>query len=171
MLCARRDSVYKEIPGLDVYDEDRDAFSFRGDRRVLCHPPCRLFGRLSQFVRIDDAQAAREVALGLFCGAVLRGNGGVLEHPAHSRLFSLCGAPGPGFIVSVPQFWFGHRALKETWLWFVGVERRALPSMPFAFERYTGAGNGSEASVARMGRAERERTPPSLARWLVEAVS
>ena len=44
VLFARRDSVYKTLPGTDVYDADRDARTYDGDGPSLCHPPPAVHG-------------------------------------------------------------------------------------------------------------------------------
>lgn len=49
VLFARADSVYKTIPGCDVYDIDRDARKWQGGCQVVAHPPCRAWGRLRTF--------------------------------------------------------------------------------------------------------------------------
>ena len=46
VLFARADSVYKTLPGCDVYDIDRDALTFPGGNQVVAHPPCRAWGQL-----------------------------------------------------------------------------------------------------------------------------
>lgn len=49
ILFARSDSIYKTIPGVDVYDKERNALSFTGGCPVVAHPPCRGWGRLRKF--------------------------------------------------------------------------------------------------------------------------
>lgn len=176
VLCAARNSVYSRL-GCDTYDEARDAFSFNGGKPVIAHPPCRLFGRLSQFASGTDSEFCREIILGLWCVRWVQRCGGVLEHPEHSALFQYADLPTPGnsfgvgFTIEVPQFWFGHRALKRTWLYIVGKTKRQLPEMPFRLERYTGSGNGHNASVRLMCRTERKATPVGLAEWLIRVAT
>lgn len=55
VLFARADSIYKGLPGVDVYDADRDARTFPGGCPVVAHPPCRAWavsGRLRSPVRM-----------------------------------------------------------------------------------------------------------------------
>ena len=40
ILFARKDSVYKAMPGLDVYDFERDALTWPGGAPLIAHPPC-----------------------------------------------------------------------------------------------------------------------------------
>lgn len=177
-LFARADSVYKTMPGLDVYDMERDARSFGLDRPVIAHPPCRSWSRLRHFAkpRADEKDLAR------WALHVVRHCGGVLEHPSGSALFreGLLPKPGStdrdafgGWVLPVSQSWFGHRAEKRTWPYIVGAEPADLPPIPLRLgeaERTCGLWSGRDRSKARgeVSKAEREHTPPDFARWLVE---
>ena len=164
VLYARRTSVYKTMCA-DVYDEERDARSFHRSCPVVAHPPCRGWGRL----RGMSCHTPEELDLGRHAVRTVQRCGGVLEHPAHSRLWPACGLPDPGagpddhggWTLPVDQSWWGHRAPKATWLYIVGVSADDLPPIPFHLG--TAAGR-----VEAMGRAEREATPPAFARWLLE---
>lgn len=164
VLYARRDSFYKVI-GVDVWDADRDARRFDGEFPVVAHPPSRAWGKLAHFAKPlpGEKDMARHAV------SVVRRNGGVLEHPAHSRLWDDMSLPRPGqtpdefggYSVEIMQGSFGHRADKRTWLYLVRCEFPLLiPSAP-----------NPQRSVEMMGRAERERTPPELARLLVAVAS
>lgn len=111
---------------------------------------------------------ADEKALGLHAADMVRRWGGVLEHPADSKLWAAAGLPMPGgrdgfggFTLPVWQSWWGHRAPKASWLYVVGIEPSALPAIPMVLGDPGGR-------IENMGKAERERTPPALASWLVE---
>lgn len=162
VLCTRSDSVYLAL-GADCFDAGRDCRTYRGTRAVVAHPPCRAWGRLSHMAK----PRADEKDVGVWCLATVRMFGGVLEHPAHSRLFDLAGVrpgkrdAGGGYVVPVRQQWFGHPARKDTWLYVVGVEPGRLPRMPLVL------GEASR-TVESQSRADRERTPVDLARWLLE---
>ena len=177
VLCTRRKSVYEKIRGTECWSVERDAWLFGGAWRVIAHPPCRLWGRLSQFCVGSEVEFCREIALGLWCARWVGVCGGVLEQPAGSRLFKYAGLPypggaGPGFTICVPQRWWGHRSRKETWLWFSGGRPSDLPVVPFRLEPGVGvgSGNGLSGSVRRMWKGEREATPELFAKWLVDAV-
>jgi hypothetical protein len=136
VLFARPDSIYKTLPGCDVYDVGRDALAWLGGSPVVAHPPCRLWGRLRHFARSDDAEAERAAALWVV-GQVRRW-GGVLEHPSSSTLWPAAGLPAPGrrdefggFTLAVSQWWWGHKADKLTWLYVCGIELADLPPVPF----------------------------------------
>lgn len=166
VLFVSRSSNYRRL-GVECYGEDRDAMTFRGDAPVVAHPPCRGWGRLAHWSK----HTSRELELALFAVDVVRSNGGVLEHPAFSRLFDDAKLPDPGcsdgfggWTLPVSQSWWGHRAPKSTWLYIVGVSYRDLPSIPF----HLGVASGR---VHLMGKPERERTPLGLCRWLLEVAS
>jgi len=77
VLFARDDSVYKTLPGCDVWDTERDARRWPGGAPVVAHPPCRLWAKLRQFAKAEDPEAERRLAV----DAVehVRVFGGVLE--------------------------------------------------------------------------------------------
>lgn len=123
VLFARADSVYKALPGCDVYDMERDARTYDGPWPVVAHPPCRAWGRLRTFAnpRPDERNLARLAV------ALMREFGGVLEHPAGSTLWPAQALPLPGardawggWTTGVQQWQFGPRAEKPTWLYVVG---------------------------------------------------
>jgi len=168
VLFARPDSVYKTLPGCDVYDINRDARTFKDSIPVVAHPPCRAWGRLRQFAKPRHD----EKDLALFAIAAVRRNGGVLEHPARSSLWPQACLPLPGhgldqyggFTLPIDQIWFGHRAIKSTWLYIVGMKPTDVPPCSFSFSHPT-------ATVECMGRAEREHTPKNLAVYLAQIAS
>lgn len=169
VLCARRDSVYKTLPNCCVYDDLRDARSFEGGMPVVCHPPCAQWSRLFRFA----ADRPLEKALAPFCVDVVRREGGVLEHPAFSRLWRECGLPLPGErdgwgrTIGISQYWFGHAAEKRTWLYIVGA--REVFELPFTmgYPQVT-CGKSRLRSRREQPKADRERTPEAFARWLVD---
>lgn len=164
-LFCRSDSVYRSM-GVDVFDIDRDARTFQLDQPVVAHPPCRAWSRLRHFAkpRHDEKDLAR------WAVHVVRHCGGVLEHPNGSLLFRELALPTPGstardafggWVLPIYQQWFGHPAQKATWLYIVGVEPYAASRIPLAL------GDASR-TVESQCRADREKTPFELARWLVD---
>lgn len=94
VLFARADSVYKTMPGLDVWHAARDALTWPGGAPVIAHPPCRSWGNLAHFAKPRHGE--RELAL--WAVDQVRIHGGVLEHPATSRLWREKPLPRPGEI-------------------------------------------------------------------------
>ena len=136
-LYVETDGVYYGLPGVDPWDEARDARQYPGPHPVVAHPPCARWGRYwgghpRQWPRLklgDDG--------GCFVAALnaVRWYGGVLEHPEAShawRAFMLTTPPRTGGWVQadehggwtccVEQGHYGHAARKATWLYAVGVD-------------------------------------------------
>jgi hypothetical protein len=180
-LFVRADSVYKTLPGVDCYDIERDARTWPGGAPVVAHPPCRAWGALRHVAR----PRADESDLAKFAVAMVRRWGGVLEHPEASTLWDACALASPGEIdahggrcLTVDQWHWGHKAHKPTRLYFVGVRYDethlyARPELPSGKARYCitqghGIRVGHKKFLPRVTDAEREHTPPDLARWLVD---
>lgn len=165
VLCAARNSVYHKLDGVDVYDSRRDARTFAGGVPVVAHPPCRSW---SAYCAHQAKPVEGERELGIWCCEMLRQCGGVLEQPAHSRLFDAVGLPKPGSIggelwtLQVWQVWWGYNQRKATWLCFAGIEPEQI-DLPFVLHR-----RGDRRRQQLMSKNQRSATCASLARWLVD---
>ncbi|WP_235430292.1 hypothetical protein [Xanthomonas sp. MUS 060] len=178
MLFARADSIYKTLPGCDVYDKERDARTFAGAMPVVAHPPCRAWGSLRGLAK----PLPGEKDLAPWAVEQVQRWGGVLEHPRMSRLWPHAGLPGAGrrdsiggFTIGIDQYHFGHRAEKKTLLYVVGCEPGDVPAIPLRLGRAPcvvtnrrGLRVGMPGYRSEITKAEREHTPPALAEWLVE---
>lgn len=174
VLFARADSYYKTLPATDVWDIDRDARRWPGGAPVVAHPPCRAWGRLRAFAK--PRKGERQLAT--WSVRQVRRWGGVLEHPAGSRLWPKAGLPAPGqrdryggWTLGIHQHDFGHRAEKATVLYIVGCEPEDLPPMPaLRLDEPTHVIQTRKRVDYRphVTKAEREHTPPELAAWLCE---
>lgn len=179
VLFARADSVYKTLPGCEVYDIERDARTYDGPWPVVAHPPCRAWGMLRKLAnpRPDERNLARLAV------ALVREFGGVLEHPAGSTLWLAQALPRPGerdafggWTLEVDQWRFGHRAMKMTRLYVRGCAPVDMPALPppkageptHVITQGRRAKAGQHGFRPRVTDAEREHTPPELALWLVE---
>ena len=180
-LFVRADSAYKKRGTWDVYDADRDALSYDGDRPVVCQPPCRTWGRLSHMAhnaRPDEAQLA------LWSIDKIRKNGGVLEHPSGSKLF---GKHLPdvgetdeygGFTILIDQYDFGHVAHKKTKLYICGIDKANLPTLPPKDDslHYCPKGKlrsicGNVKGTTRCTQYQREYTPENLIDYFEKVVN
>ena len=131
-LYVHKDGVYFNLPDVDPWDEARDARLYAGPHKVVAHPPCGPWGRMAP---VNEARYGHKVGDdgGCFASALssVRAWGGVLEHPYGSRAWAAFGRvrPAPGtwtegasgeWTAEVYQRNYGHRALKRTWLLYVG---------------------------------------------------
>lgn len=167
VLCVARNSVYKQLPHVDAFDELRDARSFSGDCPIVAHPPCRAWSR---FCSHQAKPIEGEKELAPFVVEILRKNGGVLEHPAHSTLWDYMGLPMPGeperhglWTLAVDQAWWGDRRSKRTWLLFSHID----PANVIVPLRLHDSRKDREQWNA-MSKNKRAATPPAMALWLVE---
>jgi hypothetical protein len=144
-LYVARGGCYYGLPGVDPWDEERDARTYAGPWPVVCHSPCARWGRYffggPTIVRRGGPRLKLGDDGGCFAAALaaVRRWGGVLEHPEGShawRAFELNTPPrwggwvvadwGGGWTCCVEQGAYGHRARKATWLYAHGVD---LPSL------------------------------------------
>lgn len=194
-LFVRADSVYKAMPGVDAWDEARDARNWPGGVPVVAHPPCKRWSSLNNLVLARYPHRAEEFAHGndggLFALALrhVREWGGVLEHPAYSRAWQAFDLPAPGpnvwqrgvcggWCIEVDQASFGHIARKRTWLYAFGATP-PLPPAPVSdpgrrvrvYRKRNPDGSWSrkdDGKTSEITHAAAEHTPPPLAEWLVE---
>lgn len=167
VLCAARNSIYKGMENVEVFDCDRDARTFSGGSPVVCHPPCRSW---SAFCAHQAKPLPGEKDLGPMCVDRLRVNGGILEHPAHSRLWEHLGIPKPGesmrdglWSMSVKQAWWGDTRTKNTWLLFSKIEPTKVQT-PIRLHN----SQGDRRRWQLMSKTQRSATVPAFAEWLVE---
>lgn len=157
-LFVETDGCYFGLPGVDPWDEPRDARKYAGPWPVVAHPPCQRWGRFwhgstrkpHQFKLGDDD--------GCFASALasVRRWGGVLEHPADSKAWQHFGLACPqrhvgwrsaedgfGYTCYVEQGHYGHISRKSTWLYAVCIDlhelnwsKGAQRLHPIALKRY-----------------------------------
>lgn len=135
-LYVETDGAYFGLPGVDAWDEARDARLYAGPHPVVAHPPCQLWVNFASlnFKRYGGEHNRPGNDGGCFASALaaVRTWGGVLEHPASSNAWAAHGLPRPvgigwratlcgGWVCEVWQSAYGHRARKRTWLYVNGV--------------------------------------------------
>ncbi|KQT08690.1 hypothetical protein ASG40_11745 [Methylobacterium sp. Leaf399] len=187
-LYVQPDGCYADLPGVEVWDQARDARTYAGPHPVVAHPPCQRWGRFwhgstrkpHQYLLGDDE--------GCFAASLtaVRRWGGVLEHPADSHAWAAYGLNRPqrigrwiaadfegGWTCHVEQGHYGHFSRKPTWLYAVGVD---LPDLiwgagpqrlhPIALERHGYAKARRIGMAAMIGGKDktriREATPPAF---------
>lgn len=139
-LFVLSDGPYAGLPGVHLWDKQRDARLYAGPYRVIAHPPCERWGRYWHGGPSARVRRVKGDDKGCFAAALnaVRTWGGVLEHPAASAAWEAFGMPEPprsgGWIATLDGGWtccvdqghYGHRAQKATWLYAVRCE---LPSL------------------------------------------
>lgn len=159
-LYVETGGCYFSLPGVDLWDEPRDARKYAGPWPVIAHPPCQRWGRYwhggvresqrHRFKLGDDGGCFKSAL------AAVRRWGGVLEHPADSHAWATFDLQRParsggwvkadelgGFTCCVEQGFYGHFSNKATWLYAMGTD---LPEL-------------------RWGRGEQRLHPVALARY------
>lgn len=175
VLFARVDSVYKTLPGCDVWDAERDALQWPEGCPLVAHPPCRAWGRLRHFAKPQPG----EKELSMWAVSRVRENGGVLEHPIGSCLWRDMLLPpagdGPdefgGWTLPVSQYWWGHLARKSTLLYIVGCQPKDIPNLPIDISQPAHSiswNKHSSRGAERFPDKHVEDTPQAFAKWLVE---
>jgi hypothetical protein len=145
-LYVKRGGAYWDLPGVDPWDETRDARRYPGPHPVIAHPPCARWCRLAGLVEARWGHKKGEDG-GTFEAALaaVEKYGGVLEHPAYSDAWAVYGLPvppgsggwqqnlfRPGWACYVEQGRYGHPAKKATWLYAVGTD---LPELAWGHIR------------------------------------
>jgi hypothetical protein len=180
VLCAQSKSVYSRLNGqildsnskpirLEIFDVKRDAFTFSQSSQIIAHPPCRTWAKLKGFAKPSDYEMERELAR--FCVRQVIANGGILEHPFDSRLFYEMGLPlggcsnELGFTLELPQRWFGHAMIKNTWLFCSKLDiTKFEPIMLHLTEKPV-------MKITSLSRKAREATPVQMAIWMIKSIA
>lgn len=139
-LYVQAGGAYFGQPGVDAWDEARDARQYAGPWPVVAHPPCQRWGKLwagqPLWIKRTGERKAKGDDGGCFAAALaaVRRWGGVLEHPCGSHAWAHFGLNKPprkgGWIIADNYGWtccveqgrYGHYARKPTWLYAVGCD-------------------------------------------------
>lgn len=154
---------YYGLPGVDPWDEARDARKYSGPYPVVAHPPCQRWGKLwagaPLVIKRTGVRKVKGADGGCFAAALaaVRAFGGVIEHPWGSHAWPFFGLNRPpreggwiradfygGWTCCVEQGRYGHYARKPTLLLAYGCE---LPELDWGI----GAPRLDPEVVARMG--------------------
>jgi hypothetical protein len=136
-LYVETDGCYFGLPGVDPWDEARDARQYAGPWPVVAHPPCQRWGRFWHGSTRKPHQYKLGDDDGCFAAALsaVRRWGGVLEHPADSHAWAAFNLNRPsrdggwiaadmegGWTCCVYQGHYEHFSGKPTWLYAHGIE-------------------------------------------------
>ena len=143
-LYVETDGCYFGLPGIDPWDEAKDAREYVGPWPIVAHPPCQRWGRFWHGSTRKPHQYRLGDDGGCFAHALsaVRRFGGVLEHPADSKAWAHFGLNPPpryfgwvradmrgGWTCYVEQGHYGHISRKPTWLYAHGTE---LPELQWS---------------------------------------
>ena len=152
-LYVETDGCYFDLPGVEPWDEARDARQYVGPHPVVCHSPCPRWGQLwggqRLWLKRTGLRQVKGDDGGCFRHALhsVREFGGVLEHSWGSHAWPHFGLNVPprsgGWIVAdfhggwtccVEQGRYGHYARKPTLLYAVGCD---LPDLDWGISEAT----------------------------------
>lgn len=140
-LFVETGGSYYNLPGVEPWDEARDARSYAGPWPVVAHPPCQRWGKLwagqPLWIKRVGERKIKGDDNGCFASALasVRRWGGILEHPWGSHAWAHFGLNIPpregrwimadwfgGWTCCVEQGRYGHYARKPTLLYAVGAD-------------------------------------------------
>ncbi len=140
-LFVEKNGCYFNMPGVDPWDEDRDARKYQGPYPVVAHPPCQRWGKMwagqPLWIKKTGQKKRKGDDGGCFASAInaVRVYGGVLEHPFGSHAWPYFGLTKPprsggwvqadnygGWTCCVEQGRYGHYAPKPTYLYAIGCQ-------------------------------------------------
>lgn len=140
-LYVQKDGCYFGVPGIEAWDEERDARLYDGPWPVVAHPPCQRWGKFwagqPLFIKQTGIRKIKGDDDGCFKAALgsVRDHGGVLEHPEGSHAWAHFGLTKPprrggwvaadfegGWTCCIEQGRYGHYARKATWLYAFDCE-------------------------------------------------
>ena len=171
---------YPKMRGVDCWDESRNANNYDGFEPVVAHPPC---GPWSKTRHLCNAATLATADCAIEAVGFVRRNGGVLEHPANSRLWAEIDLPKVhtfgldkygGWTAYVEQVDWGHCCVKPTWLYLVGIPKELVVA---EMDRRDGKGVATHCvctgprQLKRLPVASKpfkRRSPPAFAAWLVQ---
>lgn len=165
-IYVETDGSYFGQPGIDPWDEQRDARKYAGPWPVVAHPPCQRWGKMwfgqPLTVKRTGVRKVKGDDDGCFKAALasVRKFGGVIEHPWGSHAWAHFGLNMPpreggwiaadfegGWTCCVEQGRYGHYARKPTLLLVYGVAFESLPELEWGKSEPS----YDPAVVARMG--------------------
>jgi len=179
-LYVARNGTYWNKPGIDAWDQVRDARTYAGQLPVVAHPPCQLWVNFAalNYKRYGGEHNKPGNDGGCFAAALaaVRRCGGVLEHPAFSNAWDAHGLLRPTrlgwnqasdteWTCEVWQSAYGHPARKRTWLLYVGQQ----PPIELNWSRLPGTHQVGwfDRIKPTLSKSEANKTPRAFADVLI----
>lgn len=152
-LYVETDGCYFGVEGVDPWDLERDARSYRGPHRVVAHPPCKRWGRYWSEGPSAKVRRLRGDDEGCFAHSLwsVRTFGGVIEHPEASSAWLYFVGPKPADLIWGPSEGIRLDA------GFHSKEERAMATT-------------QERCVERLGAKQRLATPTEFRDLLIDLV-
>ncbi len=96
-LYVESEGAYIGVPGVDPWDEARDARKYAGPHPIVAHPLCQRWGRFWHGSTAKPHQFEKGADGGCFEAAIqaVWAFGGVIEHPADSHAWERFNIPRP----------------------------------------------------------------------------
>ena len=187
-LYVQPNGAYFGLPGVDLWDESRDARKYVGPHPVVAHPPC---GRWCKpLAKVNQTRYGHKIGDdgGCFRNALtaVLVLGGVLEHPANSYAWDHFHLRKPKrgswqssihdgysyFVTEVSQSAYGHPARKKTWLIYVGyTEPPAIDWSDPKGTHLTSWLQRTKRKAPRITKKEADKTPPAFRDMLLALAS
>lgn len=182
-LFVETNGVYFGLPGVDPWDEPRDARKYEGPHPVVAHPPCARWCK--PLAKVNQTRYGHKIGDdgGCFRHALMTvlAFGGVLEHPAHSYAWDhyklippLVGRrrvwsnTGLYWVTEVSQSAYGHPARKNTWLLYKG--RNPPPALDWSDPKGTHLTSFLQRTTRvapRLSKKNAIKTPPAFRDLLI----
>lgn len=173
-LFVQTAGAYFGIPGVDPWDETRDARKYTGPYSVVAHPPCSRWCK--PLAKVNQTRYGHKIGDdgGAFRHALMTvlANGGVLEHPANSYAWDHYKLQKPKrgswqkagiyWVTEVSQSAYGHPARKKTWLLYSGTAPPALDWSDPKGTHLTSFLKRTTRVAPRLSKKEAIKTPPAF---------
>lgn len=181
-LFVATDGVYFNLPGVDPWDETRDARLYTGPHPVVAHPPCQLWVNLTglNYKRYGGAHNRPGNDGGCFAAALssVRQWGGVLEHPYNSYAWHTFRLTPPiiagwvrmsdtEWVCEVWQSAYDHRARKRTWLFYASPIGTPPPDLDWSRPQGSAQVGWFDRTKPVLGKKEASGTPISFRNQLL----
>lgn len=183
-LFVQTAGAYFGLPGVDPWDEPRDARKYQGPCPVVAHPPCSRWCK--PLAKVNQTRYGHKIGDDGGCfeaayKAILM-FGGVLEHPANSYAWdhfellkpergkwkSSGGKRGQYWVTEVSQSAYGHPARKNTWLLYRGDS--PPPALDWSDPKGTHLTSWLQRTsrdAPRLSKKEAIKTPPAFRDMLI----